>query len=213
MAKTNNTEPEYDSLTARLWQTKGTRFSADERLRSKHKLSVFSLAILTLYLIALSIVDMLDPAFVPEQYQEFVPVMVLFLSVFILVISLIENSKGHLLQADKMHQCALEIQSLYHNLDLLRKNDKDSFEERKEILEEYNNILKKYPNHEERAYWIFRANNYREKDINFWVITHPFFKMPVSKILLLWYWLADFWLYLFFILSPLLFLWYWHHMG
>lgn len=206
----------YDPLISKTWITKGTRFTADQRLRAKHKWSVSSLAILSLYLITLSSTEMLnlhlfgdDSITVQnDDTTEYTPLAVLFLSIFILIITMIENSKNHLLQAEKMHQCALEIQSIYHRLQLAIHNKRDTYELRQSLLEEYDEVLMKYPNHEERAYNIFKATNYTETDFNFWVIRWSWLKMPVAKCLLAWYWVQDFWLYLFFILGPLLTLWY-----
>ena len=193
----------YDPLISKTWVTKGTRFTADERLRAKHKWSTLSLAMLALYLIALSSAEMLNNSLIQDDYKVYIPMIVLFLSLFILIITLIENSKNYLLQADKMHQCALEIQSIYHRLQLAIKSKKDTYETREQLLQEYDNVLLKYPNHEERAYKIFRASNYMEEDVVFGVISHPALKFPIAKLLLVWYWALDFWLYLFFIFAPL----------
>ena len=195
----------YDSLIAKTWITKGTRFTADQRLRAKHRWSNLSLAILSLYLIGLSSSEMLGVSiFDNDEFDKYIPMGVLFLSIFILIISMIENSKNHLLQAEKMHQCALEIQSIYHRLQLAIQNKKDTYELRETLLKEYDEILLKYPNHEERAFKVFKATNYNEANFNFWIITCSWLKMPIAKILLIYLWILDFWLYLLFILGPLI---------
>lgn len=206
MAEDNkNRKPPYDPLISKTWITKGTRFTADQRLRAKHRWSNLSLAILSLYLIALSSTEMLGVSiFDNNEFDRYIPMGVLFLSIFILIISMIENSKNHLLQAEKMHQCALEIQSIYHRLQLAIQNKKDTYELRQSFLKEYDEVLLKYPNHEERAFNIFKAANYTEESFNFWIITCPCLKMPIAYALLIWYWISDFWLYLLFILGPLI---------
>jgi len=52
----------------------------------------------------------------------------------------------------------------------------------------------------ERAYKIFKANNYQEFD--FAGISHPIIKLPIAKSLIVWYWILDFWMYALFILGP-----------
>ncbi len=194
----------YDPLISKMWITKGTRFTADQRLRSQYKWSSLSIAMLSIYLMALSSIDMLGISFVQKEYEPYVPAAFLFLSVFILIISMIENSKNHLLQAEKMHQCALEIQSLYHKLQLAIENKKDTYEMRLEMLKNYDAVLLKYPNHEERAFLIFKATNYTEENFKFGIVTYTPIKWPIAKIFLLWYWIQDFWLYIAFIFGPLI---------
>ena len=197
--KQNNSD--YDSLTRKTWITKGTRFAADERLRAKHRWSTLSLAMLSLYLVALSSADMLDIAFTETNYKLYVPVAVIFLSVFILIISLIENSRSYILQADKMYRCALEIQSIYDTLQLCEENQRSTCEERINLLKKYTEILRKYPNHEQRDYKVFRANNYKEKNFEF--CKNQILNFFIAKFLLTCYWISDFWMYCLFIFGPL----------
>lgn len=199
---TEKKEPEYDSLIRKLWITKGVRFTADEKLRAKSNYANFSLAILSLYLIAVSSADLAHLVKVPEDYRPYISFAVLFLSVFVLILTLIENSKNYLVQADKMHACALEVSSLYNNLNLLITKEKADYKARKAISDKYDSILAKYPNHDERVYSVFVARHYDEKNLNFGIKDCAPFNYFYSRVLLLAYWISDFWLYVVIVFSP-----------
>jgi hypothetical protein len=197
-----NTNPPYDPLVLKMWQTKGTRFTAAERLRAKQRWSTMSLTMLSLYLIAVSIADLLELFSLQNSFKDYQLASILFLSIFILIINLIENSKTYLVEAEKMHHCALEIQSLHHTAQLLVNENKFTFEWKESLYEKYDTVLNKFPNHEERAYKIFKAINSQEPNYHFFGISNLLFKTLISKILLLWYWMQDFWMYILFIFLP-----------
>ncbi len=193
-----NKENKIDSFLSKTWQTKATRFTADQRLRDKHRWSTISLAMTSLYLITISSADILGISLFPSSSEKYVFVAILFLSIFVLIITLIESSRNFLVEAEKMHQCALEIQSVYHRLDLAINSEIDTYELRQELTTEYDSILLKYPNHEQRAYQIFKATKYKD----FPILDNIIFDFVLSKILLVWYWILDFWKYCLIILGP-----------
>lgn len=194
---------ERDPLEVKLWKTKKIRFTADEWLRAKNRWSVFSITILSLYIIILSIHSVVNVDIVNPLYGRYIPVIVLILSVYILIISLFEGSKNYILEADKMHRCGLEIQAEHHKLCSPSSSTNISDELRKEIIDNYDKILVKYPNHDEKYFEIFKAKNYWESNINVGPSDCIYSKFICAKIKLAFILFKELWLYLLFILSPL----------
>ncbi len=189
-----------DNLLSKFWFTKGTRFTADEKLRAKNRWSTLSLSMMSIYLIFIYCVDLIG--IVPTDEKIYMALCVLFLSLFSLVINLLETAKNQTLEAKQMHDCALEVQNLYHELQLRLENKTANSDYKESLRKKYNEILAKYPNHEGSAYWVFKARNFHEDNVDFAFLNSPILKFLFSRLVLIWCWIKDFSLYAFFVFIP-----------
>ena len=194
-----------EELNYNLWVTKGTRFQAHHRLISKNNKSISSVAFLTAYLIIFGLIGAfqsdLNP-FIPPNYVEFGS---LAGSILVLIFSQLESAKDYKLNAFLYHYCALELTQLYNSIRIRKTLNKESPENDetfcKNIEARYNEIMSKYPNHEEIDYKKFKLSkseyyeNITKYQKNLWPIIYLF------KTSLLYY--------LFIGLPPIIFLIYW----
>ena len=184
-SKPQNIQQEFDSFLSKMWNTRGARFVAHERLKARHRMSVFSTSMLSIYLIGLSSITLIGNENIHPDIYKMIPLLVLSLSVFVLVITLIEGSRNYLLNAEKMHSSGMEISEIYGELELALKSKKADYRLRKKLWADYNKILSKYPNHEERQFCIFKAKNYTEPNFIFAGCENVLAKLLISKALLL----------------------------
>lgn len=116
---------DLNQLKAKSWKTAGARFNAYRRLRNKLNASIFSISILSLYNISIAIFDI-----VPLQYNSGTTVV---LSVFIIIVSLLEFSKDYATKAERMHVNAMKINAFNNKLHLEKELSQ-------KLLDEYENI-------------------------------------------------------------------------
>lgn len=194
-----------DKLDTQVWRTKGARFNAYRRLIKKHHASVFTVSILSLYNIGLNLVPY-------SGLQGIVSISDLstssiFISVFILILSLLEFSKGYELKAERLHNNAMELSQFYSELQIVKaENQKLTID----LTERYHTIIKSCP------------ENHSPQDDNKFKTEHPhvfdllMFSIPLGEKRLLkinkagFYWyifkynLDTYWLYCLLLTSPLL---------
>lgn len=141
-----------EELKHKLWSTKGSRFRASERLKTKNKYSSLSMSILSAYLIIFGLLSVYNLFNAKGISENLIPFTITSLSIFLLVFSLFENSKNYLVRAIQFHECALEISRLYNELQTFKSYDKDASQSEKkefskDIQDRYQTILEKYENH------------------------------------------------------------------
>ncbi len=102
-----------------MWKTSSTRFRAAQRLALRERLSTFSIALLSVVAIA---VGLLDPHTAQglREYGVSSAAIMAILSVFILVISLIEASGQTSVRSDRLHANAVDITELRTQLEGVR---------------------------------------------------------------------------------------------
>ena len=129
----------FQILERRMEITKDARFCANLRLRNRHKLSSYVVSMLSVAVIGVSLI----PNFLSLQdYQnQLLLACTIVLSVFIVVLSLMEGADSFQHQAEVLHESARKINRLYGTLIALDKND-SSYETRaSEIAEKYEALL------------------------------------------------------------------------
>lgn len=101
-------EREAEALRTKMWKTAGARHRAVERLSRRNRWSTFSIALLSVVAIA---VGLLDPHanLLSHKVGLSTATLTAVLSVFILVISLIEGSSQTAVKADRLHDNAVRI--------------------------------------------------------------------------------------------------------
>ncbi|WP_372644920.1 SLATT domain-containing protein [Ancylomarina sp.] len=153
-----------EELKHKLWSTRGSRFQASDRLKTRNKYSVLSVSLLSAYLIIfglLSVYNLYNPETISENL---IPFTITSLSIFLLVFSLFENSKEYSHKAIQFHDCALEIARLYNELQNFKSyNDEATIKDKKEfsfnLQCKYQSILEKYENHLQIDNKIFKSEH------------------------------------------------------
>lgn len=163
-----------------IGKTRGCRFNASRRLNNQYQFSITSISILSVFGIAIPIIqNNIDTSKCSNINTSYTLVSIL-LSIFILVLSLLEGSKNYQVKAERLHINAVEISFVYHQLEKLRdiqlKNNpkKEVIEQRlKDINKKYEELIRICPeNHEPDDYLLFQAQYNRNSSINKLISTY-----------------------------------------
>ncbi len=140
-----------EELGYKTWSTKCARFNASKRLNVIASLSNLSLAMLSCYLIVISLLT----AFNIVTETKVVTILTLAttaLSILFLVLSQIENAKDYRLRAHKFHHCALLIGSLNNEVRMFKTIGTHTEAEKevfcKDVEKRYQAILNDNENHD-----------------------------------------------------------------
>ncbi len=211
-----NTEEYIQKINDRVWITKGSRWNAVRRLKNQSQLSVFSISLLSVFGIAVPIIQIfIDSSQCPNINKLYTLVSIL-LSIFILVLSILEGAKNHQVKAEKLQNNAIEISSLSKEIDFLVnykfKQANCENERQKTIIEiqkyykDYDKLIKLCSeNHETEDYLLFKAQNYEyftkeekleeEKKSEKNQECLKFIKCLENKWMLVWLRIKYYWLY------------------
>jgi hypothetical protein len=91
----NHPSRSNDHLLGKMWKTKSARYNAQARLRSKQSASIGAIALLSFYVVVASIVQLAFADAVAPLQSKLISVGTLVVSVFIIVITLLENGKSY----------------------------------------------------------------------------------------------------------------------
>lgn len=183
-------------LTDNIWITRGARFNAYRRLARKNYASIFTISILSFFNIGLA----LFPQIIDANYIAPATVAV---SVFILVISLLEAGKNYAVKSERMHQNAVDLNQLLARItlqDQVKQNELENYHD------EYCKLIKSCPdNHNPCDDKLFRTEHphhfnleYKFKLCREWKI-----KKPICHFYALVYLFETFWLYATLIIIPI----------
>ena len=145
-------------LSYQLWVTKGSRFHASRRLELKQRWSTYTIAALALYAITANLITVYGIA-----GQLNISTKIAFassvMSIFILILSLLEGARQYNLKASHYHDCAREISKLYRRLRQLRTGPGGPLtpEILTDLTEQYEAILDRFENHEDIDYYLLQA--------------------------------------------------------
>lgn len=191
------------SVNTRIWKTKGSRFNAARRLNKKYQFSLNSISILSIYGIAIPIFQSIVKNPNCQEINDIYNAISLILSVFTLVISLLEGAKNYQIRAEKLHKNPVELSKLQRELEYVMVSqlaDADFRQKVGDISGKYEELIKECPeNHEPEDYDLFRAQN--RKDFKMSWLDGLYIRMKLIVI--------DYWLYIFVLgIPPILFLLY-----
>lgn len=110
----------HENLLNKIWTTRGCRFQAHKRLNEVSNWSTWTINILTVYIISLSILALNPPSSYGFLEGKGGAIFMICLSITILLTSVLENSKNYKLRADNMHRCAKELSFIYGEICLIR---------------------------------------------------------------------------------------------
>ena len=164
MDKTENIDSEslYSSLDKAMWITKHSRYIASDRLRKKHLLSVYTISILSVYVIVLSL--LVRYGFVPRN-SNFYELISVISAIFILVLSLAESSKNYNVASERLFSSGNEIRDLLDELKKYKNDSEYDVSAIEKLSKKYSHVLKECgENHETVDYHLFKAQ--RVSDFN-----------------------------------------------
>jgi hypothetical protein len=151
-------------LKHKMWATKGTRFQAAERLKTKSRYSALSISLLSAYLIIfglLSVYNLYSDQNIPPNL---IPFSITTVSIFLLVFTLFENAKNYDVRAIHFHNCGLKIARLHNAITNYKSYRESDTDEKKlafcvEMQDKYQTILERYENHLQIDNKIFKTNH------------------------------------------------------
>jgi hypothetical protein len=145
---------------ARIWKTKGSRFNAYWRIKYIDVLSIFIVSMLSSYVIVLSLIPTFFSQSLTVLENQICNFGSVVISIFIIVLSLIEFSSGRSIKAEEMHRSALEIAKISAQLDLLVNTSSADLEKATSLILEYENLVSSCScNHNVIDYKRFKASH------------------------------------------------------
>lgn len=186
----------YASLDKKVWKTMHSRYTASARLKNKHMYSQYSIAILSVYVLSLSIAPKFS--LLCNLNLDSINFVSILLSICIIVVSLLEANNNYELKAERLYNCANELNTLLQKLKKVSDNPVDYCSEVESISLEYSKIRDKYSdNHSPHDYDFFRARYYSE------------FKDEISKSDRYWFYVKHYFMsyafYIFLTVIPLIY--------
>ena len=147
----------------KIWKTKGSRFNKYRRYRSKNYWSLFSISLLTIYLLALNLLLYFPVYTFTDRQVQAIPLLSVILSVFILILSLLEASKQYILISERLYTCSNELTNLYTELQYFKSRADYSphgLSKLEKIMLKYDMILSKCPdNHDSIDLEVFKTEH------------------------------------------------------
>jgi len=96
-----------EKLKKKISTTRECRFNAARRLSNKNQLSIASISFVSVYSIAIAIIQNIFDFSQCKNLNNVFTIVSILLSIFILVVSLLEGANNYQLKADRLHSNAL----------------------------------------------------------------------------------------------------------
>lgn len=162
---------------------------------ARHWASVLATSLLSMYLAALSLCQLTFVDALTANENKILSIGGVVVSIFLIIITLVETARNYLGDAEKMHQSALAISELYNRFQALTVDQADA--QRLKFNDEYSEALKAIPvDHKDIDYKRFMIRS--SQDLN---ITGLRYGAIVVEYAFRWLW--EFSLYLALICAPL----------
>jgi len=156
-----------DRLLSAMRTVKAARFNAAERFERKNTLSMFSMSVVSLYFVGLSVWQVIYAQLLDEPTNRLITLVSIMSSIFTLVLALIESMNDYKIKAHHMHACALAVNDLYHEFKLGPPGDDGRVQE---FRKRYNEIVRGCPlNHARVDYLMAQAERNVQWPEKLWV--------------------------------------------
>ena len=151
-------------LRTRMWRTAGARFIAADRLTKRDRFSTFSIALLSVVAIGVGLLDPHLSTFAQRVSGGSTAAVTAILSVFILVLSLVEGSGQTSVRATKLHENAVHISEVRTDLETMLARSQlansPDWEQLAELRKAYETRIRECPfNHDPVDYQRFQVNH------------------------------------------------------
>lgn len=148
-----NTEMDnkFTELNRRVKLTSKARYNASRRLTRQNKFSQWTLALLSVALILISLISASE---IPTKFDDnYIDIMQIIFAVLVLTYSLLLATGDYSARCVKIHRCGMELGRLARKIKPYEnKNDNDTKYE--QFTNDYYNCLEKYENHESVDYLV-----------------------------------------------------------
>jgi hypothetical protein len=187
----------HKTLDDSIWISKHCRFIAANRLSKRYLFSQFTVALLSVFCIFLSLADKFLPIF--NAIANYVSFLNVLLSVFIIVLSLFEASANHNGHSDRLYACANNAAGLLLKLKSVDLSVPNAMAELKAISSEYSNLISQYQeNQENYDYNLFKSQAHKHFKTNllkrlqyksvYFVLSYGFYVLLIAlPIIALWF--------------------------
>jgi hypothetical protein len=148
-----------ENLNTQAWKTMSARFLAHKRLNSKNLWSTWTVAALSIYLMAASLMLGSSSIGLTPVEKEVGSYIAVTLSILVLVLSLTEASRNYILRSERLHVCGAELGDLCRRIDVALAANDEAIESRAPgFTQEYAEIIRRCPeNHEDIDFRWFLA--------------------------------------------------------
>lgn len=146
-----------DDIMKNIKRTKHNRFQAARRLSGEHNDITIIISLCSMAVITLSLVP--EYFQIEDQYVKswFGFISVIF-SIFIIALTLIQDSRKRTVNAELLHRCGVEILKILDEAKIMRKRYELTEEQVAELAEKYHEALDKYNvTHEDADYLIYKS--------------------------------------------------------
>jgi SMODS and SLOG-associating 2TM effector domain family 5 len=191
---TNHPSRAIDHLLRKMWQTKSARFNAHMRLQRRHWLSIAATSILSCYLVGISLFQLAFESSISPTERSLLSVTNIVVSVFLIVITLLENARNYGDEGERMRENAQAISKLYNKFQALTVTEADK--QRDKFAQAYSDLLIDAKlNHKDIDRNLFRLPNATELKID---------GTSYGTLLLqtVWLTIVEYWLYFSLVLVP-----------
>lgn len=151
MQNENGANP-FDELYRRISITARVRFVCSRRLAFSHNLSQWTIALASIGLIALSLMQITQLA-IPLS-RDALAVLQIFFAVVVLAFSLLIGYENLNVRADRMHRCGLELAKIFRALEPFR-DGQASDRKYRDFCSRYDATLDKFDNHDAVDFTLF----------------------------------------------------------
>ena len=144
-------------LLGTMWKTKNSRFHAADRLRARGWWKGIALSVLSAYVLVLSVVPKFIEGVGESSHRDYVGLIALTASIFILVFSVMSIFDEDKLRYNYMHDNAKEIGKLYHAYKLeidAASHDSRALPDSAAVNEKYQAALEKCPFNHDAVDWL-----------------------------------------------------------
>jgi hypothetical protein len=158
-----DTQKYYAQFLSKIWVTKGCRFAANTRLSGKSLASQITISVLSVYVIAGSLVTLVSPAGALTQAAiNAINLIFVVTSIFILVLSNIEAGKNYALRAHVMLKCAQKVAELYNDIEFLIRTKQMTTVAFNERVKLYDKIIADFSdNHDDIDFLCFQVDHWK----------------------------------------------------
>jgi SMODS and SLOG-associating 2TM effector domain family 5 len=183
----------YAQFLSKLWVTKGCRFQANHRLARKNQAAILTVSLLSIYVIAGSLVTLVAPVGTLSQNTlSAINLLLVVTSIFILVLSNIEAGKNYALRSHVMLKCAQQISELYNEVEFLIKTGSITPEGFNSHIKHYDKIIADFSdNHDDIDYLCLQIAHWKHFKLSGFAAYRKTLTRRVHRFMNIWgYYLA-----------------------
>ncbi len=160
---------EYSELN-RMWETRGARFGAHDRLTKTNIWTNYGIATGSAWIVVLSLISIIASGGSGDAFTvNIISLYCILFSVIIIFISLIEGGKNLTHRAEQMHACAKEISLVYHAAEAAVRMSPSQRADLNDFVRQYDIIVNKYDsNHDLLDFNYFKCINTDAYNIDAW---------------------------------------------